>query len=546
MKARRIFLTSIKIWLVSLLSALVAILVGLSACQAIARYADEVFQGGASETYATSPAGVEPEVPSTPGVTVYAPRGGGVESSAALLPFVRTDSLALIHAPRYTMQLALDYQALTFQGLAQVDYNNSENVPLERLYFRLLPNGGGSYGDGSLVVTQVEVAGQPAQVKLSLKDTLLEIKLPGVLHPGESLRMDFEFNGAVSKDFGNRAHPTGYGIYNYSDGVLALSGWYPILAVYDHQGWNLDPVAGIGDSVYSDIAFYTLDISLPSDLKIVATGVEVSRQVSEGVAHIRFESGPARDFFLVASPDFQVESLTVDGTTVNSYYLPGYRNAALKALSVATDSLHIFNQKFGPYPYTELDVVEAPMNHALGVEYPGVFLVSASLYDAPGKPEFVVTTAHEVAHQWWYNVVGNDVFDEPWLDEALTTYSSSLYYEFRPDGMVPNGMIEHWQNRYDRLLQEGEDDLITQSLAYFESLEAVSIYGGVVYNKGALFFHALRREIGDEAFFAALKAYYQAHQYQIATSQDLLQTVEKASGRDLETFYQEWLYSKDL
>ncbi len=120
------------------------------------------------------------------------------------------------------------------------------------------------------------------------------------------------------------------------------------------------------------------------------------------------------------------------------------------AVEVAAGALEVYNQQFGAYPYKELDVVEGPMRNALGVEYPGIVMIGASLYNAPEKPEFEVTVAHEVAHQWWYNVVGNNVFDEPWLDEALTTYSSSLFYEFdRGPGYV-QGLQAYWQERYDK------------------------------------------------------------------------------------------------
>ena len=208
------------------------------------------------------------------------------------------------------------------------------------------------------------------------------------------------------------------------------------------------------------------------------------------------------------------------------------------------NSLEVYNEKFGLYPFSELDVVDAPMNYALGVEFPGIVLVASSLFDAPQKPEFAVATAHEVAHQWWYNVVGNDVFDDPWLDEALTSYSSSFYYEFGPYKSVPEPLIESWQQRYDQLLKDGEDEVVTRNLDYFEALNQPRIYGGVVYRKGALFFEALRQQIGDQAFFAALQQYYQDYKYGVASTEDLLELFEQASGTQLDDFYQQWLYSK--
>jgi hypothetical protein len=247
---------------------------------------------------------------------------------------------------------------------------------------------------------------------------VLKVDLPESLPPGESVEIELAFEGEVPLDFGGQAEPAGYGIYNLGQDVLALSGWYPILAVYDEQGWNLDPVSEIGDSVYSDTALYSVKVCAPDELALAATGSAIDEQSSDGTTCTQLESGPTRDFFLVGSPNFQIDSQQVDGVTINSYSLPGHESAARRALNVAADSVSVYNQKFGPYPFAELDMVDAPMRNALGVEYPGVFLVGDSLYDEPDEPEFAITIAHEAAHQWWYSVVGNDVFDSPWMDEG--------------------------------------------------------------------------------------------------------------------------------
>jgi aminopeptidase N len=228
---------------------------------------------------------------------------------------------------------------------------------------------------------------------------------------------------------------------------------------------------------------------------------------------------------------------------VSSVYLPGHKQSAETALSAAEESLRIYNDRIGRYPYTELELVEAPMRYALGVEFPEIVLISSDLYQTPERPEFSVTAAHEVAHQWWYNLVGNDVFEEPWLDEALATYSSALYYEAGPGGGSARGLTELWQERYNHMLKAGGDDLVTQGLPHFEGAGQDADYGGVVYIKGALFLAALRDEIGDAAFFDGLQSYFQEFQYKIAATPDLLEAFEQSSGRDLDDIYQEWLYS---
>ncbi len=460
----------------------------------------------------------------------------------SIIPVASQGLEKLQDAPHYTIFLEIQPEALAYDGQLILDYTNAENGSLPYLVFRLLPNGQGSFGNGSLEVSGILIDGKPAKYELSGSDTILQVNLPSPLEVGQKARLEFEFEGKIPRDFGGNQTPAGYGIFNLSDNVLALSAWYPMLAVYDERGWSLDMPSVIGDSIYSDTAFYSVSVNIPENYVVATSGIEEKRELFGNTQKLRYERLPARDFFIVASPDFKKVSREIDGTRVNVYYLPDEKRSADQALVISAESLKIFNQKFGNYPYTELDVVSAPMRNALGVEFPQIVLVSSDVFKTFEKPEFTVTIAHEISHQWWYNVVGNDVFQQPWLDESLATYSSSLYYELGPAKLRPSPVISYWQERYDQLVQDGLDNQVTQTLDYFESLDNPRIYGGIAYTKGALFFVGLREEIGDQAFFTALQTYYQANMFDIATTQDLLRVFEDAAGRSLDDFYQKWLY----
>jgi len=466
------------------------------------------------------------------------------QQSQALLPSERGILASLPNLTEYDLALTILEDRHSFQGRAEVTlWNNEENV-LGSLFFRLLPNGDASYGDGALTVTQTWVDQQPVNSALSLNDSVLQVFLPNDLKPGKSIRVDFEFQGQVPIDFGADQAPFAYGIFNYSEDVLALSGWYPILSVYDADGWHLDPVSPIGDSVFSEIALYKVHLTLPKDLILAATGVEISRRWDGAQIQYELVSGPVRDFFLIASSRFRLTSQEIDGTRVNSYALQRDEAGSERGLTTAAQALRIYNQHFGIYPYRELDIVEAPLHNALGVEYPTIVLIGESLFKNFSDPNFVVTIAHEVAHQWWYGVVGNDVFAEPWLDEALATYSSGIYVLDTQGGSGFQGLMTYWQDRYDDLVAQGSDDLVTQNVQHFESLSNPRAYGGIIYIKGALFFHVLRKTIGDKAFFKALRLYYADHSYQVASIEDLLKTFEQTSGKDLDELYQDWLFEK--
>lgn len=511
-------------------------------------------------SYCETPPGIKPENPgeqpsSSTGALTTTPSSGvqTVEPASptsspagsvdpAADPAILPDQAGAIPADlnRYQLQVSIEPDELRFQGALNLAYINTETTALDSLYFRLLPNGQRSYGNGSLNITSVEVAGVSQPLQLSQEDTVLQVSLGKNLEPGGVAQINLSFEGQVPQDFGGGENASGYGIYNSTDEVMALASWYPILAVYDEQGWHLDPVSYMGDSVFSDIASYTVEILLPPDQVLVSTGVTQQSGPVGNRQQYLLESGPARDFFIITSPHFASLQGQAGGTRINSYYLPGHESGGQRALEIAIQAVESFNHRFGVYPYTELDVVDAPMKNAAGVEYPGIFLVGSSQYADYMEPGFALTTAHEVAHQWWYNLVGNDVFAEPWLDEALASYTSGLYLEAAQGKPGVNGLMSYYRDRYQRSLDSGGDHPISGSLAYFENSASPNAYGGIVYAKGALFFDAVRQEIGDEAFFGALHSYFETYRYRIAAGKDLLAAFETAAGYPLDELYQTW------
>ncbi|MGE5123945.1 MAG: M1 family aminopeptidase [Acidobacteriaceae bacterium] len=465
-----------------------------------------------------------------------------VEQQAALLPGFPAIPAELTH---YSIRVEINYNERTFTVAEGVEYTNRTGVALDSLYFRLYPNLGQSYGNGMIYLDSTQVNGQAAETKMSLFNSIVQVELPEPLQPGGHARVDFKTKGQVPHDFGGGDLGTGYGMYNYSQGVLALANFYPMLAVYTAGEWRLDPVYAFGDSVFSQAALYTVDVLTDPGLVVVSSGLEVSQE-SVGTKTLRhYISGPAREFTLVVSPEFQVVSRQEGSTQVNSYYLPGDDQGGHQALETASRALEIFNAKFGPYPYKEYDVVEAPLNQASGIEYPGMALVAERLYDDTQDPAFDTTVAHEVAHQWWYNVVGNDVIREPWLDEALATYSSIYYWEQVGRETAYQQALAYYQERYNQTLQAGMDAPVTAPMAYFQAGERSNSYGAVVYAKGALFFDALDRLIGDQAFFTALQFYYGSHWFSIASSTDLISAVHSATEISLDQIIQQWLYSPE-
>jgi aminopeptidase N len=340
------------------------------------------------------------------------------------------------------------------------------------------------------------------------------------------------FGGTIPTD-----PASGYAQYGYYDGVLALPNVYPMIPVYDDEGWNVELAASYGDAAFTDTAFYLVRVTLPDDVLLVTSGVVVGRQENgDGTATHTAVSGPMRDFNLVASADYEMVSERVGQVEVTSYYRSGALAGGQRALDYAAGSLRVYERLFGAYPFSELDVVATP-TRAGGIEYPGLIVVAEELYDREGG-FFELATAHEVAHQWWYSLVGNDQLDEPWLDEALTQYATLLYFEQRYGQEVAERVRESvFERPYAVLQEQGMDMAIGLSVAAYSE----GLYGAVVYGKGPLFFHALREQVGDETFTAILRTYYERYRYGVAYPADLLSVAEEVSGQELDALYEEWV-----
>jgi aminopeptidase N len=455
----------------------------------------------------------------------------------ALVPDAQGDLAMTADLNRYTIDLNLDVQALTYTGHETLDYTNATTVTLDTLVFRLFPNAPVIFGSGALTVTQATVDGQTATFQVeSTNKTALRLALPQPVEPGGQRQVGLEFEGRVPRDFG--LGRKGYGIFNFGQDVLTLADFYPILAVYTGQRWKVDPVYAEGDAVFSQAAFYTLNLTVPADWTVAATGVEVERTARGEQVQRTYVSGPVRDFMLALSPDFRAISRKVGDTAVNAFFQTDHQAGGEQALDFASNALASYNRRFGLYPYRELDVVEAPLNLAAGVEYPGLVLISSSFYTHTQDQFFEFATVHEVAHQWWYNVVGNDVIDHPWEDEALAQYSSAIYAQ-DVDGQAQfEGILKFFRDQVDQAPKTCTDDAVGASLADFAD---TSCYGPIVYEKGPLFFQAVRERIGDAAFFESLQRYYRTYKYRIAPPRGFIDVAEQVSGQNLDDLYQTWI-----
>ncbi len=450
--------------------------------------------------------------------------------AAAVRPSFQSDLESLADAPRYSLQAAVDPDTGDVAGQMTLDYTNTTQDTLSELVFRLFPNADTIYGGGSLSVSKVVHGEITLNTTLSDDRTVLHVPLEQPLKPGQAISVDLTFYTQVPEQT-----TQGYGILNRALGVVSLAGWYPLLAVYE-DGWQAPPVPATGDAMWAETSLYEVILTVPAGYQVVSTGIAIGRQDVGDQVTWHLVSGPAREFAMAISNRFLVTETQVDEVTIHYYTLPAQTaiTSPQDGLKMAAGAFHTYVNTFGPYPFTELDLVEisVPID---GYEFSGMVAIDYSVRTQEKRDDYQYVLAHEVAHQWWYGLVGNSSVYEPWLDEALVTYSATIYVEEAEGPAAADGMLAAWRKA------EGshtlQDPPLNSSTLGFSSW---SPYHRIAYTHGALFLDELRGELGDKSFFELLERYQTAYRYRIAQTPDFVNLAQEITGQDLAPLFDYW------
>jgi len=446
-----------------------------------------------------------------------------------LVPSAQAALDQLDGASVYHIELDIADDLYHVTGTEEVRYTNREDGSLNEVLFRLFPNILG----GKMQVSNLRVDDLTTWPKYELNKSLMIVPFVKPLEPGQSvvIHMDFSVTVPTTVDLN-------YGVLAYAEDVLALAHAYPMIAVYDDEGWNAEIPPQDGDVTYADASFYIVRVTAPKGLTLVTSGHRVSFDEAGQAQALTVASGPARDFYLVASPLYEEMSQIVDGVTIRSYAPKDSVNGSQMVLDVASRAMKVYSERYAPYPYTELDFVSTP-TLALGIEYPGMVAITSWVYDVNNEAADIYlesTVAHEVGHQWFYNLVGDDQLDDPWLDEALTQFVTLQYYV---DEYGAEGGEEFVNELESRWAGVGNEKIpIGLPVAGYTGWE----YGAIVYGRGPLFFVALKEEMGMETFDAFLKEYTQSLSWKISTPETLQSFAEKNCACNLDAIFNEWVY----
>jgi hypothetical protein len=285
-----------------------------------------------------------------------------------------------------------------------------------------------------------------------------------------------------------------------------------------------------------DKATGTLRITVPDTLTVASNGLLTAVEpVSGGRERWVWDTGyqTATYLFSFSAARYDTFSATYDygtGTMPLDFFIfpdsntSGNRNGWL----LSVDMLHAFRPIFGLYPFVDEKYGIYQFGFGGGMEHQTM----------TGQGGFGVSlTAHELAHQWWGNMVTCGTWQDIWLNEGFATYSEALWREFEPGSPGTPAAHAHMDNRRPSRV-DGSVYVPASSAG-----DPGRIFSGnFSYRKGAWVLHQLRHVVGDQAFFDILAAFRAAHAYGTAITEDLRVVAESVHGADLTWFFDEWVY----
>lgn len=440
---------------------------------------------------------------------------------------------------KYTIDVIFDDESKRLMCNQNLTYVNKTGKDIDKIYFHIYPNAfskkeyapfeeseiSEAYPNGfnEGYVDIKNILNNSKALKYSIKgdkNDILEVSLGKTLKPGEKVSIDFKYNVKI---------PNCMGRFGYGDSTVNITNWFPIACVYDDRGWNLKSYESVGDPFYSETSDFYVKILMPRKYDIGCTGKVISEKHDNEKIFYEIEANKVRDFAFILSDKFDIQTDSYKGVLISTYNLN--KDLSEYTTEVAKDSIKIFSDLFGEYPYDTYSVVASDF-YIGGMEYPNLVMIDSTLYKDSKKFILEYIIAHETAHQWWYSVIGNDEISEPWLDEALTEYSTVLYFESKYGKGVGEKLIKTMEVQSRNYLCHNMFKATTQ---YKDSIE----YSLNVYTKGAVIFNEVRNKVGDEVFFNTLKEYYSKYMYENVNGAKFVE-MWKEKGVDLDKIISEY------
>ena len=385
--------------------------------------------------------------------------------------------------------------------------------------------------------------------------TVLAVPLPQPVPPGGSVTVQLQWTAHVPRPFAR----TG-AIGNF----FFIVQWFPKLGVLQNEGWNCHQFHA-GTEFFSDYGVYDVSLTVPQKWMVGATGRQRERRDnSDGTTTHRYVQEDVHDFAWTTSPDYiertaRFEHATLPAVDMRLLLQPEHAAQAERHFEATRTTLKYYGEWYGAYPYGHITIIDpAYQSGAGGMEYPTLF-TAGSRWLAPRRvttPEGV--TVHEAGHQFWYGIVGNNEFEDAWMDEGFNTFSTAraIAQVYDPNymalryfgGFVPWVFTDLPQsreidgNRLTGYRRDARSDAqSTPSFRYFPSTG-----GSITYNKTALWLNTLERWIGWPSLQRVMATHFDRWKFKHPKPADFFAVANEVSGRDLTGFFDQVYRSSNV
>lgn len=434
-------------------------------------------------------------------------------STVTSFPSLPPSPLAAV--PHYRILAELDYGWKIVTAQQEVMIPHPSNQPISEIVLVVQPN---AYPGTFQMDSLTWMNGTPIS-DYALDGIRLTIPLTETWEPGttKEISMIFTLN-LPTLDRGEEFGPNPFG---YTSRQVNLTDWHPFVPPLVEGEWLVHNPWYYGEHLVYPAADYEIEIRLTNALEGTVIAANALDQGTEDVHVYKIEK--ARNFVWSVSPEYRVFQEDVDGVTLLGYSFPYDAEVGEAAFHATVESFRLYNQMFGTYPHESLTMIQADFLH--GMEYDGLYYLSKAFYNTyDGTPAtyLVAIAVHETAHQWWFGLIGNDQAMEPWLDEALCTYTELIYYE----NLHPEALTWWWEYRVEYYEPQGWVDLNIYDAGGYRP------YRDAVYLNGMKFLLELRELVGEDIFATFLQDYVDHNTNQIVTANDFFALLDDHTDAD--------------
>lgn len=360
-------------------------------------------------------------------------------------------------------------------------------------------------GYGYFTLKALAVNGSPVEPTWLETGSTLAVDLPS--EPATPFEISFDFQLNVG---GPEA--SGWGYLAVDSDVLRLGYWFP-------QVSNDHPFSTTLDPSFTQTATFDVTLDLAAGVDFAHSGELVSAEdLPDGRRRYQMHGERIRDFDLAISPSYQRESVTTaSGVLIEYYWRAGAPDVSDQVLAAASATLERLGELLIPYPWPTLRIADGGPSLPGGIEYGNMIWIN------PSYPELDRLLYHELAHQWFYGIIGNRTLTDGWIDEgAAEFFERGLGTDFSEVPAPPDG-------GYCCALDSSWAELPTDRRYYY-----------AIYEQGARFYYAVMSTMGWNAFWAAMQEIASTYQFEIVTPYDMLTIWQRHSESDLRPLYDQY------